>query len=182
MYVYTSSHFFLHIFSKHSLVRWIFLSTEFVLFMYDFIFKFNLICKVLTNMYQFRSVHFLDRLGRWGDMRHDLAELLFISLLQETFVSSSGMGRYIHYWSCPSSISSADHGIAHPLRCPEGWVWRGRRGMWHARTIQVAVSWQLQEEVPVDPQGSWSCSTSSCWSCATYYLRWAGAILAQGCF
>ena len=29
---------------------------------------------------------------------------------------------------CPSSISSADHGVAHPARCPEGWFWRSCRG------------------------------------------------------
>ena len=44
--------------------------------------------------------------------------------------------------------------------------WRGCRGVWHARTMQVSVSWQLPEEVPVDPQGSWSCSAPSRWSCA----------------
>ena len=29
---------------------------------------------------------------------------------------------------CPSSISSADHGVAHPPWCPEGWFWKGYRG------------------------------------------------------
>ena len=28
---------------------------------------------------------------------------------------------------CPSSISSADHGVVHPPKCPEGWFWRGCR-------------------------------------------------------
>ena len=28
---------------------------------------------------------------------------------------------------CPSNNSSADHGVAHPLRCPERWFWRGCR-------------------------------------------------------
>ena len=28
------------------------------------------------------------------------------------------------------------------------------------------ISWQLSEEVHVDPQGSWSCPALSCWSCA----------------
>ena len=35
-------------------------------------------------------------------------------------------------WCCPSSISSADHGVAYPARCPEGWFWRGCCGVWHA--------------------------------------------------
>ena len=69
-------------------------------------------------------------------------------------------------WCCPSSISSADHGIIHPPRCPEEWFWRGCRGMWHFRTTQVSVSWQLLKEVPEDPQGSWSCSAPSPWSWA----------------
>ena len=69
-------------------------------------------------------------------------------------------------WFCPSNIFSADHSVAHPPRCPEGWVWRGCRRVWHASTMKVSVSWQLPEVVPVDRQGSWSCSTPSRWSCA----------------
>ena len=67
-------------------------------------------------------------------------------------------------WSCPSSISSANHSIAHPPRCPEGWFCRGCHGIWHVRSMQVSLSWQLPEEVPVDPVGSWSCCTPSHWS------------------
>ena len=37
---------------------------------------------------------------------------------------------------------------------------------WLARTMQIFVSWQLPEEVPVDPQRRWSCATPSHWSCA----------------
>ena len=33
------------------------------------------------------------------------------------------------------------------------WFWRGCRVVWHAQTMQASVSWQLPEEVPVDPQG-----------------------------
>ena len=69
-------------------------------------------------------------------------------------------------WCFPSSISSADFGIAHPPRCPDGWFCRGCRGMGHAQTTQVSVSWQLPEEVPVDPQGSWPCFAPSHRSCA----------------
>ena len=54
-------------------------------------------------------------------------------------------------WYCPSSISSADQGVVHAPRCLEGWFWRGCRDLWHARTMQVSVSWQLPEEVSVDP-------------------------------
>ena len=66
-------------------------------------------------------------------------------------LASAGMSTL---WYCPSSIFSADHGVAHAVICPEGWFWRGCRGVWYARTIQVSVSWQLPEEVPVDLQGS----------------------------
>ena len=69
-------------------------------------------------------------------------------------------------WCCPSGISSADHGVAHLVRCPEGWLRRGCRGVWHARIMQVSVTWQLPEEVPVNLQGSWPCSAPSSWSCA----------------
>ena len=58
-------------------------------------------------------------------------------------------------WCCPSSISSADYGVTHTLRCPEEWFLRGCCGVWHAWTMQVSTSWQtVAEEVPVDPQGS----------------------------
>ena len=67
-------------------------------------------------------------------------------------------------WCCPSSIFSADDCVALPPRCPEAWFWRGCRGVWHAQTMPVSVSWQLPEEVPVDPQGSWSWSAPSSWS------------------
>ena len=96
--------------------------------------------------------------GIWG--------ILFQSFLQEAIVSSSGVGRDVHSWCCPSSISSADHGVAHPQRCPEEWFWRGYRSGSHARTMQVSVSWQLPKEIHVDPLGRWSCSAPSRWFCA----------------
>ena len=43
-------------------------------------------------------------------------------------------------WCCSSSISYADHGVAHPLRCPEGWFWRGCHGMWHVWAIPPLTS------------------------------------------
>ena len=50
----------------------------------------------LTALCGFSSVQSLERLGRRGDMRNDLAEILFQSFLQEAPVSSSGMGRDDH--------------------------------------------------------------------------------------
>ena len=100
----------------------------------------------------FSSVRSHDRLSRRGDMGHDSAEILFQSFFRRrplwTVLAWAGMPTL---WCCPSSISSADHGVAHPPRCCEGWFWRGCRGVWHARTMQVSVSWQSPEEVPVDP-------------------------------
>ena len=32
-------------------------------------------------------------------------------------------------WCCQSCITSADHGVAHSPRCPEGWFWRDCRGV-----------------------------------------------------
>ena len=43
-------------------------------------------------------------------------------------------------WCCPSSIASANHGATYPPRCPQGWCWRGCRGVWRAQTMQVSVS------------------------------------------
>ena len=113
------------------------------------------------------SVQSFDRLGRRGDMREDSTESssslffcrspLWVVLAWEEMCTP---------WCSPSSISSADHGVAQPPRCPEEWFWRDCRGVWHAPTIQVSVSWQLPEKVPVDPQRSWSCSTPRRWSCA----------------
>ena len=43
-------------------------------------------------------------------------------------------------WCCPSSISSADQGITHPPRCPEGWFRRGRHDVLCGQTMQVFLS------------------------------------------
>ena len=42
------------------------------------------------------SFQSLDQMARRGDMRDDSAEILFQSFLQETLMSSSGMGRDVH--------------------------------------------------------------------------------------
>ena len=75
-----------------------------------------------------RSVHFSPlTIGspRRRDMRDNSAEILFQCFLQEAIVSSSGMGRDVStLWCFPSSISSADQGVAHSPRCPEERFWR----------------------------------------------------------
>ena len=64
---------------------------------------------------QFSSVQPLDRLGRRGgggsDMKDDSAEILFQSFLQETLVSSCGMGREVH-----SLMLSSQHVLCRPRR------------------------------------------------------------------
>ena len=87
------------------------------------------------------------------------------TFLHEALVSSSGMGRDVH-----ALIVSVQHLLCRPRRRPSskvpwGMVLTDCRGAWHDRTVRVSVSWQLPKEVPVDPQGSWCCSSSSCWSC-----------------
>ena len=68
-----------------------------------------------THLYKqrFSSVQSLDRLDRLGDRTDDSAEILLQSFLQEALVSSSGMDRNVRFLRCcPSSISSANHGVA----------------------------------------------------------------------
>ena len=98
--------------------------------------------------------------GTWGTIQQKTSSSLFCRRPLWAILAWTGMSTR---WCCPSSIYSADHGVASPSRCPEGWFWRGCRGVWHVRTMQVSVSWHLAEEVPVDPQGSWSCSAPSRW-------------------
>ena len=61
-------------------------------------------------------------------MKNDSAEVLFPSFLKETLVSNSGMGRDVHSLMFSKiSISSTDHGVAHPPRYPEEWFGRDCR-------------------------------------------------------
>ena len=51
-----------------------------------------LLCLVCVS-----SVQSLYRLGHRGDMKDDLAEILFQYFLKEALVSSYGMGRDVHF-------------------------------------------------------------------------------------
>ena len=51
----------------------------------------------VSTTIMFSSVQSLDRLDRRGDIRDDSAEILFQSFLQEVIVSSSSMGRDVHF-------------------------------------------------------------------------------------
>ena len=87
---------------------------------------------------QWQAVQF-SPLTDWvvrGIMRDNSAEI-FHSFLWEA-LAWAGVSTLGH---CPSSISSADYGLANPSGCPEGWFWRGCHGVWHAQTRQVSVVW-----------------------------------------
>ena len=95
--------------------------------------------------------------GTWRTIQQRPSTSLFCGRPLWAVVAWAGMSSL---WRCASSNFSADHGVTHS----EGWIWRGCRGAWHARIMPVSVSWQLVEEVPVDPQWSWCCSAPSRWS------------------
>ena len=107
--------------------------------------------------------------GTWGMIEQRSSVSLFCRRPVWAILAWAGMSTL---WCCLSSVSSANHGVAHPPSCPERWLWRGRCGMWHAQTMQVSILWQLPEEVPVDPQGSWSYSAPCCWSWAPSRRYW----------
>ena len=137
---------------------------------------FNECCETWTGLVnkpledQFSSVQFSPLTywvvgGTWGTIQHRPFSSLFRRRPLWAVLAWAGMSTL---WCCPSSISFADHGVAHLPRCPEGWFCSGCRGVWHAQIMQISASWQLAEEVLVDPQGSWSCSSPSRWPCAPW--------------
>ena len=106
--------------------------------------------------------------GVGGGLRDNSAEILFQSFLKEATMSSSGMGRDVHSLMLSISISSANHDNAHPPRCLEGRFCGSFRGVWHAQTMPVSISWELPEEVLVwtHKEGTQSSSARNRWSCA----------------
>ena len=103
--------------------------------------------------------------GTWGIILHRSSSSLFcrrpwLAVLAWLTCPLFGV---VH----PAFLLPTVASITHPPRCAEGWFWRGRHEVWHARTMQVFISLQLTEEVPVDPRGSWSSYfPPSNWSCA----------------
>ena len=77
------------------------------------------------DIVQLSSVQSRDWFGRREDIADGSVDILCQSFLREDAVSSSGMGRNETLWCYLPSIASADHGVAHPPRCPEGWFWKG---------------------------------------------------------
>ena len=67
----------------------------------------------------FSSVQSLDRLDRRGDIRDDSAEILFQSFLQEVIVSSSSMGKDVHFL-----MLSIQHFLCRRRRPPSEVPWR----------------------------------------------------------
>ena len=70
-------------------------------------------------------------------MTDDLAEIFFLSCLQEAFVSSSGVCRDVHSVVHPAFPLPT---TASPATCPEGWFWEDCRLVGHAQIMQVPVS------------------------------------------
>ena len=70
-------------------------------------------CRAFSSRLQFSSFQSLDQLGHQGDMRVNSAEILFQSFLQETLVSSSGVGRDV-----PSLMLSIWHFLCKSLFTP----------------------------------------------------------------
>ena len=117
--------------------------------------------------HQFSSVQFSPLTdwvigGTWGTIQQRSSFNLFFRRPLCAVLKSADMFHFLMF--SPSSISSADRGITHPRRWAEGRFWRGCHGVWHAWTMQVSISWQLQEQYSEDQQRSWSCSAPSCWS------------------
>ena len=109
----------------------------------------ELFCRFFYSV-QFSSVPLTDWVvgGIWGTIRQRSSSSLFCRRPLWTILSWAGMSTF---WCCPSSISSVHHSVTHPPGCPEGSFWRGCCGVWHARNMWVSISWQLPEEVSVDP-------------------------------
>ena len=89
---------------------------------------------------QFSSAQSLDRLFRLetcGTIQQTSFSRLFC---RRSLWEVLALARLSTLWCCPSSISSADHGVAHPPRCTKEWFWRGCCGVWYPRTMQVSAS------------------------------------------
>ena len=132
-----------------------------LIYLWYFIFLYYIPSWLSVWTYQFSSVQSFNQSGHQGTQKmiqQRFSSSLFCRRPLWAVLAWAGM---FTLWCCPARISTADNSVTHPPRCPEGWFWRGCCGMWHALTMQVSVSRQLPEEVPVDPQGSWSCSAPS---------------------
>ena len=124
-----------------------------------------------TNSVQFSSVpeSTVSCRGHEGGFSTDPLQVFFGGRPLRAVLAKAEMSTL---WCCPSSISSADHGLVQSPRCLKGWSEEAvvARGM--PQAMRVSVSWQLPEEVREGRQGSWPSSASSRWSkkisCALY--------------
>ena len=125
----------------------------------------NISLVMIQNQFSFSSVPwpFRSSVGRtWGTIQQRSSSSLFC---RRPLWAVLAWAQIASLRCCPSSISCDNHGVSHPPRCPVGWFWRGCHGMRRVWTMQVLVSWQLPEDIPWNPQGSWSCSAPYHWSC-----------------
>ena len=84
---------------------------------------------------QFSSVRSLDWLGHrgtWGMIQQRPSSSLFCRRALWAVLAWAEMSTLY--------ISSAHHSITNPQRCPEGWFWRGCRGVWHASFCLLTVA------------------------------------------
>ena len=100
------------------------------------------LCFALTWSSRFSSAQFslLTDWVVWGRHKGRLSRnplpVFFFSFCRWPLWAVLAWAGMFTLWCCPSSISSANYGVVHPPRCPEGWFWRGCRRMWHVRTMQ----------------------------------------------
>ena len=74
------------------------------------------------NWVQFSPLTDWDVGGTWGTIQQRSSSSLFCRRPSPAVLAWAGISIF---WCCPSSISSADHGVAPNSKCLEEWVWRG---------------------------------------------------------
>ena len=101
-------------------------------------------CPAFSSV-QFRPLPYLVDGRTWQD---DSTEILFQvfspSCRRPSWAILARAGMSI-LWCCPSIISPADHDVAHPPRCTEGWFWRGCRRDWEV-SMMNSSSWASRRD------------------------------------
>ena len=105
---------------------------------------------VMTPAVQFGSVPWSIRSfgGIWRTIQQRSSSSLFFWRPLWAVLARDGTSTP---WRCLFSISSADHGVTHPPRCPKGWFLSGCRGAWHARAMRVFRLLTFVSRNPVGP-------------------------------
>ena len=101
--------------------------------------------RVSVFLVEVSSVQSCDQMGRWGNMKDDSAEILFQYVLQELLWAVLAWAGMSILRCCPPFLLPTTVLPTIQPRCPEGRMLRGCHGMWHARTMQISIFWQLQK-------------------------------------